>query len=540
MAEANNKSTKSSQHKLLISSSQQNASIVSTIKKFLLNLHIEQQSTIENFIIIWLDPSINIHSDEYNSFKNHFQKLVHLILPFNDSNQCIDFISDIKTEKIFLIISGLLGRKLVSIINNLCQIDSIYVYCDNKVRHEKWADQEKKIKGVFQNIEPIYDAIRRDIRQCEDDLISFNILSSTFNTNKNLNQSDQLFIYIQLFKEILIELDYKSNTKIDFINFCYSKYQNNKYQLDIIKEFQNDYNQPSSIWWCTRECFIYSILNKAFRIQDMNMLIKMSFFIRDIHLEIIRLHSKLNQKNPLIVYRGQGVSEEEFNKILDNQNGFLSFNNFLLTTTNKDLSKFYARSARDNHQLIGVLFQMEIDRTKSLFTSLDKISYYAESENEIVFAINTIFRIHTIDQIENGLWQIQLKLTNNENEQLKYLKILLQKEIENKNQPERLNILMTKLQMFHESTPIEKTQSTKMKFEPSVEENIYHEQTMKADQSTANDKIEQTVKENVCHEQPQETSQSVANDQTEPEHSPVVIDVIVEQSVNSLQSTPDV
>ncbi|CAF4320234.1 unnamed protein product, partial [Rotaria sordida] len=95
-------------------------------------------------------------------------------------------------------------------------------------------------------------------------------------------------------------------------------------------------------------------------------------------------------------------------------------------------------------------------------------------------------------------------------------------------------------QMFHESTPIEKTQSTKMKFEPSVEENIYHEQTMKADQSTANDKIEQTVKENVCHEQPQETSQSVANDQTEPEHSPVVIDVIVEQSVNSLQSTPDV
>ncbi|CAF3187046.1 unnamed protein product [Rotaria sp. Silwood2] len=379
MAAANNNSTKSSKHKPLICSSQKTASILSTIKKFLLSLRIEQQSTVENFIIIWLDTNIDIHPDEYNSIKSHFQNLVHLILPFNDSDRCIDFITDTKNEKIFLIMSGLLGRTLAPVIHDFSQIDSIYIYCNNRARHEKWADKEKKIKGVFQDIGSIYDAVRRDKRQCEDNLSSFSILSSTFNKNKKLNQLDQLFIYTHLLKDILIELEYKPNTKIDFVNFCCSKY--------------------------------------------------------------------------------------------------------LMVTTK--INKIYF--------CIRFIFQ---------------------SEKEILFTTHTIFRIHTIDQIENGLWQIQLKLTTNENEQLKYFKHLLRKEIENKTGPERLNILMTKLQMFHGSKSIEKAQSTEMEFEQHVHENVYHKQTKKTSQSTVNNKMEQPVKESLCHEPTEKTGQLMANSET--------------------------
>jgi hypothetical protein len=208
----------------------------------------------------------------------------------------------------------------------------------------------------------------------------------------------------------------------------------------------------------------------------MDILIKMVFFIRDIHQEIQRLHTKLNKQNRLIVYRGQCISEEDFQKILDNQNGFLSFNNFLITTTDKDLSLTYARSARNNHELIGVLFQIEIDRTKSLFTPLDKISYYSESENEILFSTHTIFRIHTIHQIENGLWQIELRLTANEDEQLKHIKEFVRKEIEGKNELERLDVLMTKLQMLGGSKIINESQLTEMEIDLPVEENMHHEE----------------------------------------------------------------
>jgi len=468
MAEANEKTTKPSYHASIISSP--------IIKKFSSDFHTQQSFTIENFIIILLDANLNLNTNDNNSLIIRFQHLVNLILSFHDPDQCIDFISDIKNEKIFLIVTGSLGQNIVPLINNFHQIDSIYVYCSNKSNHEKWANKEKKIKGIFTKFEPIYDALRRDIRQCEDYLIPFNILSSTYNENENLNLSDQLFIYTQLMKEILFEIEYQPNTKLDFTNFCSLIYQYNNYQLNLIKEFRNNYQQTSSIWWYTRECFIYSILNKAFRIQNMDILIKMVFFIRDIHQEIQRLHTKLNKQNHLIVYRGQCISEEDFQKILDNQNGFLSFNNFLITTTDKNLSLTYARSTRNNHELIGVLFQIEIDRTKSLFTPLDKISYYSESENEILFSTHTIFRIHTIHQIENGLWQIELRLTANEDEQLKQIKEFVRKEIESKNGSERLDVLRTKLQMLDGSKIINEPQLTEMEIDLPVEENTHHEE----------------------------------------------------------------
>jgi hypothetical protein len=443
MAEANSEPNKLSHHTSLISPAP-------TTGKTSLDFHLQH---LENFILIWLDANINIRNNDYNSSIADLQKLVHVILPFTDPDPCIDFISNIKNEKIFLIVSGSLGQNIIPLLHDLYQIDSIYIYCDNKSKHEKWAHKEKKIKGVYTKIPPIYDALRRDIRQCEDDLISFSILSSTYHKSLKLNPSDQLFIYIQSLKEILTQMEYQPNTKIDLVNFSDFIYQNNHYQLNIINEFQNDYQQSSSIWWYTRECFLSSMLNKAFRIRNIDILIKMGFFIRDLHQEITRLYSKLNKSNHLIVYRGHGILEKDFRRILENQNGFLSFNNFLITTTDKTSSLIYARCARDNHELIGVLFQMEIDRTKSVFTPLDKINYYSESEGEILFTTHTIFRIHTIDELEDGLWQIQLRLSMNEDQQLKHVKELIEKEIQGRNGSEQLDALMIKIQRLSESEP---------------------------------------------------------------------------------------
>jgi len=421
---------------------------------------IQQKLILENFIVIWLDANQNSHD---KSSINRFQQFVNLILSFDDCDQCIDFLTDIKDEKIFLIVSDTFGQQIVSLITNLDQIDSVYVYCKERGKNEKWALKEKKIKGVFTKIEPIYDAFRRDIRQCEDDLIPFSILSSNYNQP---NHSDQLFIVTQLMKEILLEMEYPPNSKIDFKEFCASIYQNNTYQLKLIEEFRMDYQASSSIRWYTSECFIYSILNKAFRIRDMDILIKMGFFIRDLHQQIQRLHSKLNKQNRLMVYRGQGISEEAFGKLLHNINGFISFDNFLITTTDKQISLAYARSARNNHGLIGVVFHMDIDQTQSLFTPLDKISYYSESDKEILFSTHTIFRIVNIQNIENDLWQIQLKLTKNEDRDLKRF---LRKDIEGKNELERLNILRTQLGIMDGSNKAQDTSEKQSTFVAEID-----------------------------------------------------------------------
>ena len=89
---------------------------------------------------------------------------------------------------------------------------------------------------------------------------------------------------------------------------------------------------------------------------------------------------------------------------------------------------------------------MDIDQTKSLFTRLNKISYYPESDKELLFSTHTIFRIDDTQQIENGLWQIQLKLTKKEDDE--DLRRFIRKDIEGKSELERLNILRTQLEIM--------------------------------------------------------------------------------------------
>lgn len=387
--------------------------------------------TPENFILIWLDPLRDPDHPETKDSIRYFQELVHLVSLIFDDDHCLDYISGIEHEKIFLIISEHYARQFIPILTDCPQIDSIYVHCKDRDQYERWALEQKKIKGVFNQLEPIYDALRRDIRKCEDDLIPFTVTAC----NSQWNPS---FIRSQLIKEILLDLPYSPNAKFDFATLCTSIYHGNAYQWDRIQHFAVENDQTSSIRWYTSECCVYSILNKAFRLADVNILLKMGFFIRDLHHEIAERHRQTNKLDRLIVYRGQGMSEESFQRIINHRSGFLSFDNFFIATTDEDVALAYAR---DNSLLTGILFRMEIDRRKALFTPLDKINYSGESSDEVLFSTHTIFRIEYFKKLEDKFWQIDLTLSTKDDADFEKLKKDLREKIHEKNLHERLDIL---------------------------------------------------------------------------------------------------
>ncbi len=76
------------------------------------------------------------------------------------------------------------------------------------------------------------------------------------------------------------------------------------------------------------------MLNRALQTQDIEIIIKMSFFLSDVHRNIQELHSKMEHNGILTVYRGQGMSITDFKNIRQNKNGLLAFNNFLFTSLN--------------------------------------------------------------------------------------------------------------------------------------------------------------------------------------------------------------
>jgi len=60
------------------------------------------------------------------------------------------------------------------------------------------------------------------------------------------------------------------------------------YVLFYLKDFLNS----NSFWWYTNECFLHRMLNRALRMMKVDIIIKMGFFVRDLHCQIEELHKK--------------------------------------------------------------------------------------------------------------------------------------------------------------------------------------------------------------------------------------------------------
>ncbi|CAF4231132.1 unnamed protein product [Rotaria sordida] len=111
--------------------------------------------------------------------------------------------------------------------------------------------------------------------------------------------------------------------------------------------------------------------------------------------------------------------------------GLMSFNNFLSTSENHQVSvKFAREGASKNPSMIGILFIMTIDpdvctKSKIPFADVSQVGFFEGQEAEILFTTHTIFRIDTIQQIHDDhtdrLWKVHLTLVGNDNHELNTL-----------------------------------------------------------------------------------------------------------------------
>jgi tetratricopeptide (TPR) repeat protein len=383
----------------------------------------KHQITIPRNILCWIKT--NKRNEDIHNAIEEVRHSVHSIYTFNDLNSCIDFLTDInENEIIYLVISEPFEKELLSLLDSFIQIKRIYFICDDIINdHTKWT----KLRRINNPI----GKINRDIYQHSNELISFQTFTQPNESNKLIsNDLNSSFMYSQLIKEMLIDIEFEYDD--DYINSFIDIYRNENKDNKSIDYFQKMYKKHSSVWWYTKESFIYSTVNQALRMQDITTLFLMGFFIRDLHLELIKLQ-QTNSQNQLFhtVYRGQGMINNEFQRLQQNIGGLLSFNNFLSTSSDYDVSLMFARSARDNPEHVGILFRLNLDSTSQIespFASLHGVSYYPD-ENEILFSMHTIFRIIDIRQIETRLWLIELQLTNDKDEQLNEVLQQLRSEI---------------------------------------------------------------------------------------------------------------
>jgi hypothetical protein len=73
--------------------------------------------------------------DHVNSIVK-LRQIVNTVGTFVDVDECIDFIADIE-EKTFVIISEELSQTIIPILQDIPQVNCVYIFCDNTVSKVK-------------------------------------------------------------------------------------------------------------------------------------------------------------------------------------------------------------------------------------------------------------------------------------------------------------------------------------------------------------------------------------------------------------------
>jgi tetratricopeptide (TPR) repeat protein len=387
---------------------------------------------VQNVLLIWLDDN----STDCHDTITQLRRVVNNIITFTDADQCVDFLTNIDNENACMIISGALCQNIVPFIHDITHLYTIFIFCDNKRYHEQWAKYWPKIKGVFTEISPICEVLKQAAQQCEQDAISMSFMGTSGDvSNKKLDQLDPSFMYTTIMKEILLIIKFEQQHFMEFIQHCREVLADNESELKNVQKFERKYRDETPIWWYTFECFLYPMLNRALRLMDVDIIIKMGFFIGDLHRHIEQLHkeqfSSHHSNKNFTVYRGQGMSKVDFEQLTKTKGGLMSFNNFLSTSKNREVSLYFARRALPNPDMVGILFVMAIDPAKSTtpFASITDVSYF-KKEEEVLFAMHTVFRIGEIKLMgeNHRLFRVELKLTSDNDPDLRVLTDRIQAE----------------------------------------------------------------------------------------------------------------
>jgi tetratricopeptide (TPR) repeat protein len=409
----------------------------------------------QNDLLIWVDQRIDENNTDCRDYITQFQCAVNTIKTFTDAERCIEFLEDTDNEKVSMIISGALGQQIVPRVHNMSQVDSIFIFCGNKKHHEQWAKDWSKIKGVYTEITPICDVLKKTTQQYEQNAISISIVGTGGDFSKeNMDRLDSSFMYTQIMKEILLTIEFEQQHIQEFITYCRDVLRDNKVELKNVDKLEREYQEQTPVWWYTCQCFLYPMLNSGLRLLDTDVIIKLGFFIGDLHRQIEQLHkeqfgsSKSNKS--FQVYRGQGIDKKQLEKMTANIGGLLSFNCFLSTSRNRDVSFYFTKEAAKNPDLVGILFVMTINPAQSTtpFASVIDFSVFKKKEDEMLFSMHTVFRIGNITPIDENhrLYQVELTLTDDNDKDFRRLTDYIREETAPDVQGwERLGLVLLKM-----------------------------------------------------------------------------------------------
>jgi len=383
----------------------------------------------EQITLIWFDSQLGEESpfiDDLRLTEEMLREINDYVLLFSNETQCFAHIESIKSETILFIVAGSCASfNLLDKLHNMRHIDSIFIFCQNKNAYESllFNKDYHKLMGVFDEQTSLTLGIQRAIELVDRQSAIF----SLYNTDKqkstrDLSRESGSFIFLQLVKQVIQKMlsnnDAMKTSKQEMLDKCRLYYRGNKKEMENIDKFEREYTSSEAIKWYTNDSFVYKLINKALRTEDINALYIYRFYIIDLRACLTENCKLLHETtSKLRVYRGIKMSKIELERLRESVGHLISVNAFFSTSRQQCVSEAYAGAGiKGNNPSIStvfesVIFDIEVNLEQDPDIVLADVRHLSQfkDEDEILFDLGTVFKVQSLKYVnDRHYWKCQM------------------------------------------------------------------------------------------------------------------------------------
>ncbi|CAF4711065.1 unnamed protein product [Rotaria sp. Silwood2] len=129
------------------------------------------------------------------------------------------------------------------------------------------------------------------------------------------------------------------------------------------------------------------------------------------------------------------MPNDVFAQLKSNVGGFLSMSTFLSTSESENVARIYAGGDEERTTVLMIILMDPAIRSKVPVGNIDCLSQYGGAECEYLFSMGSVFRIVSVDQKEDDLWEAVLKLTVDRDPQMLEFSDFVRVQIQNSDNP---------------------------------------------------------------------------------------------------------
>jgi hypothetical protein len=388
--------------------------------------------------VIWLEIESSSDNDDV---KRRLFDMLSTFEVYHEPNNCIDFILNLPADKtnVFLILVGNQSEYLVELIWKLEHIRFIYLF--NRNEEQASASDRINVRFSTKNWQDLFISLTRDIELIQDFLPPISIFTYTSDTPERSlrdlcsDQQSATFVWFQLLVDVIRELPQSLKDKEEMVEFCRSYFHDNVVEQRNIDEFLGKYQPKEAVQWYTKPGFLFQLLNRAFRTQNIDNIFKVRYFLQGLYKQLMNEYTEQRSwMDSIKVYRGQIMYKDDFDTILKSSvaGSLIAFKSFLSTTLDEDTARIFAGSGSNiSDEEKRILFTITLDfvNSKNPLVSITHLSH-VKAENEILVAMGSVFKIDQIvEDKQDGLWHVNLTLNNEVNDKLSSMINYLKQEM---------------------------------------------------------------------------------------------------------------